>query len=149
MAVAAAMLQGMRPWLLAVLLLGACHRKADVPAPGQRGAPLNVAAAVAGCDGLADCDRTCADGNGAACVEAGRLYEFGHAGARDAARAYGLYERSCLLGSAAGCYNQALLLETGKGVGADKKRASALYERVCQMGSKSACARGEELGGAP
>jgi TPR repeat protein len=78
-------------------------------------------------------------------LEAGRLYEFGHAGSRDATRAYGFYDQSCALGNVGGCYNVAFLLEAGRGVARNIGRALRLYEQVCRMGSKIACARADTL----
>ncbi len=135
-------------YLLIALALVACRRAPRDAAPA-RAEPLNVAALVAGCEGESDCAARCQEGNGGACVELGRLYEFGHVGPRDPARAYPYYERACTLGSASGCYNQALLLETGKGITADRKRAVELYRRVCEMGAKTGCVRAEELTATP
>ena len=139
----------MRAWAIAVaLLLCACHRRGE-EATSIQAPPIDVAAAVAGCTGATDCERKCDGGVVASCVELGRLYEFGHVGARNPVEAYRWYERACGLGNAAGCYNQALLLEGGRGVARDKTRAGMLFRRVCQMGAKTACARAEEWSAAP
>jgi len=132
-----------RAHLLWLSLLCGCHRSDGDPPPPQE--PFNVAASIPSCADVADCERTCETGASWACVEAGRLYEYGHAGPRDPARAFQLYERSCTLGSASGCFNAAILLEIGRGTPKNAVRAATLYQRVCQMGSKTACQRAEEL----
>jgi TPR repeat protein len=124
-----------------VLALVGCHRHPVPPRPANQ--PIKVVFAT--CAGVTECARQCDAGVAVACVEAGRLYEFGHAGARDAARAFTFYDRSCALGNVSGCYNVAVLLETGSGAAKDATRARELFERVCQMGSKTACARAETL----
>jgi TPR repeat protein len=126
-----------RFWLVSILLAG-CHRSSTPQ-------PINVAATIAGCANLLDCESKCTEGKAGACLEVGRLYEFGHAVPRDAGRAYPFYDRACTLGHAGGCYNAAVLLEAGRGVSKDTHRASELYGRVCQMGSNTACARAEAL----
>ena len=72
-------------------------------------------ASTAACGGVADCERACAGGAAGACVEAGRLYEFGQRGVAEPNRAFPLYDRACFLGSAGGCFNSAVLLQTGRG----------------------------------
>lgn len=136
------------PFIVAQLSLTACHRAGRAPSsPDEK--PLAVATAIAGCANATDCEKKCAAGAAGACVEAGRLHEFGHAGARDATRAYDLYERACTLSNPSGCYNAAVLLEGGKGVRRDVDHALTLYKRVCDSGSKTACARAESLGEQP
>jgi TPR repeat protein len=133
-------------WRVGLLLfLAACHRSSGSSPPGAE-KPIDVATQIAGCASVAECEQKCSSGASAACVEAGRLYEFGHVGARDAARAYGLYQKACALGSAGGCYSSAVLLEAGNGVAKNVPRALELYEKVCQMGSKTACTHAETLG---
>lgn len=135
-------------YLAIVLGVAACHRSKSAPPAGADKA-IDVATVLAGCTGAAECEQKCAAGASGACLEAGRLHEFGHAGPRDAARARPFYERACALGNGGGCYNLAVLLETGNGVAKDAQRALALYEKVCAMGSKTACARAETLGEDP
>jgi uncharacterized protein len=98
------------------------------------------------CQNLEECDQQCSAGQPAACVSAGRLYEYGHGVVADPARAYRLYNRACALGYAGGCYNAAVLLEAGRGISRDLRRARELYAKVCQMGSNTACDRAEALG---
>jgi TPR repeat protein len=132
-----------------VLCLTGCRRtNRSAPSPDGSEKPLDVVSAIASCDTLAECDRQCSSGRPAACVAAGRLYEYGRGVAADPARAYRLYDRSCELGYAGGCYNAALLLESGRGVAKDVDRARELYSKVCQMGSNTACERAEALGAA-
>lgn len=132
---------------LACVLAG-CSRSSDSSSPPNGPPrPVDVASTVAGCQALEECDQKCSSGQAAACVSAGRLYEYGRGVAADPARAYSLYDRSCALGYPGGCYNAAVLLESGRGVSKDLQRARQLYEKVCEMGSKTACERGEELSG--
>jgi TPR repeat protein len=132
-----------RARLLCLSLLLGCHRSGDhPPRPSE---PIKVAAGLPSCADVADCERACRTGVSGACVEAGRLYEYGHAGPRDPARAFSLYERSCTLGDASGCFNAAILLEIGRGTSKDPRRAAALYERVCRMGASPGCKRAEDL----
>lgn len=129
-----------------VLCLSGCRRTdRSGPSPDGSEKPLDVASAIAGCRTLAECDQECSSGRAAACVAAGRLYEYGRGVVADPARAYRLYDRSCELGYAGGCYNAALLLELGRGIGKDIERARELYAKVCQMGSNTACERAEAL----
>ncbi len=123
----------------------------------QRSAPLepaekavNVSSVIEPCHTLEACEQQCSAGQPAACVAAGRIYEFGHGVTPDAARAFKAYERSCSLGYAGGCYNVAVLLESGLGTTKDTARARDLYARVCKLGGTSACAHAEALvGGGP
>jgi TPR repeat protein len=127
-------------------VLTACRRSSDSPSPPnglQR--PVEVASTIAGCTTLEECDQKCSSGQSAACVSAGRLYEYGRGVPSDPFRAYRLYDLSCTLGHPGGCYNAAVLLESGRGVSKNVQRARQLYDRVCQMGSNTACERGEEL----
>jgi TPR repeat protein len=133
-----------RRYLLLVSLLLACHR-AEPAARSRPAEPVNVAVAMVGCANAAACEDACRSGGAGECVEAGRLYEYGHAGRPNAAHAFTLYDRACALGSASGCFNTALLLEIGRGVPRDAPRAAVLYRKVCQMGSKTACRRVEDL----
>ncbi len=137
--------RGNRCICLLLCLMG-CHRSSgSSSAPDASDKPIDVASAIAGCQTLEECDQKCSSGQPAACVSAGRLYEYGHEVTADPARAYRLYERSCALGYAGGCYNAAVLLESGQGVPRDLGRARELYARVCQMGSNTACERAEAL----
>jgi TPR repeat protein len=127
-------------WLF--LLLG-CHRaEGRSPRPSE---PLSVAVGAPTCADVAACERACRTGSSGACVEAGRLYEYGHVGPRDPGRAFPFYESSCELGDASGCFNAAILLELGRGVPRDFRQAATLYQRVCHMGSRTGCTRAEEL----
>src|SRR5258707_15880817 len=130
-------------WCVCVLLsLTGCRRSRSSQSPPDGSEkPLDVASAIAGCRTLEECDQECSSGRRAACVSAGRFYEYGHGIAADPARAYRLYDRACELGYAGGCYNAAVLLESGRGVAKDVDRARELYAKVCQMGSKTACER--------
>ena len=128
------------------LLIGChlgCHRS-ERPSP-RSSQPLDVVASLPSCVDAAGCERACQTGSSWACVEAGRLYEYGHAGPRDPVRAFPLYERSCALGNASGCFNAAILLEVGRGAPKDARRAAALYQQVCRMGSHTGCKRAEDL----
>jgi TPR repeat protein len=127
--------------LLAASLLGCDGARARNAPPKERA--LDVASLIAGCSELAECDERCAKSEAAACVSAGRLREYGHGVAVDAARAYRDYDRACALGHSGGCYNAALLLEAGRGVARDAGRAHDLFAKVCAMGSKTACARAD------
>jgi TPR repeat protein len=124
------------------LLMG-CHRS-ESPSP-RANQPINVAGSTPSCGDATGCERACQTGASWACVEAGRLYEYGHAGPRDPVRAFPLYERSCTLGNASGCFNAAILLEVGRGTAKDARRAAALYQQVCRMGSHTGCKREEDL----
>ena len=134
-------------WCVCGLLsLTGCRRSSgSASAPDGSEKPLDVASAIAGCRALEECDQECSSGRPAACVSAGRLYEYGRGIAADPARAYRLYDRSCELGYAGGCYNAAVLLESGRGVPKNTDRARELYAKVCQMGSNTACERAEAL----
>jgi TPR repeat protein len=112
------------------------------PVPSK---PIDVASAVASCGTRAECEKLCSNGNGGACMFAGRLYEYGRDGAPDVARAFSLYERSCALTYAGGCYNAALLYEEGRGVEKNLARARELYQNVCAAGSRTACRRAEQM----
>jgi TPR repeat protein len=125
-------------------LLPACHRGRPA-ATSPPSAPLDIVLPTVGCSTAAECERACEAGRAAPCVEAGRLYEYGHAGGPNPTRAFALYDRSCGLGSAAGCFNAALLLETGRGVPKETRQAVALYQKTCLMGSRTACRRAEDL----
>jgi TPR repeat protein len=127
-------------WLL-FALLGCDSKQQPAAAPG----PLVVASGFISCADAAECEHACASGYAGACNEAGRLYEYGHAGPRDPARAFPFYERSCALGNAAGCYSAAISLELGRGAAKDPRRAASLYLEVCRMGSKTGCRRAEDL----
>jgi TPR repeat protein len=127
-----------------LLLLVSCHKN-DNTAVKKEEQPVNVARLIAGCSNAADCEAQCTRRVASACVEAGRLYEFGHAGTRDARRALPLYERACTLGFSGGCFNVAVLLESGQAGPRDEKRAAQLFAQVCQSGSKTACARAAAL----
>jgi TPR repeat protein len=135
-----------RAWALvaALSIEVGCHRGSAARAPAPS-IPISIGAAMVTCPSAADCERRCMQGTPAACIEAGRLYEFGHAGPPDAGRAFPLYERACTLGDLGGCYNAAILLELGRGVSKDTRRAAELYGRVCRMGSQSGCRRAEDL----
>jgi len=131
--------------LFAVLALGAC-RTANASSHGDAAAkPIQVAAAIAGCENLDDCSHQCSKETPNSCVSAGRLYEFGHGVPADPARAFQLYEQACAFKYAGGCYNAAVLLEAGKGVPTDRRQARELYAQVCQMGSKTSCERARTL----
>lgn len=145
---------GCSRWSLGVLLccggvlfclIGCRRSNPSVSPPDGSEKPLDVVSAVAGCNGLEECERRCSSGEPAACVSAGHLYEYGRGVAADPARAYRLYDRSCELGYAGGCYNAAVLLESGRGVAKNIDRARGLYSKVCQMGSNTACERAEAL----
>ena len=132
--------------LYLLLCATACRKsKSDAPVPPEAQKPLDVASVIAGCTSVADCEKECSEGKPAACVSAGRTYEYGHGVAADPARAYSLYTRSCELGFSGGCYNAALLRELGRGVSRDLDKARELYAKVCQMGSNTACERAESL----
>jgi len=127
-----------------LLLLAGCRRAGSSPAaPNDQ--PLTMAAGPAVCANVVDCQARCAAGTSAACLEAGRLYEFGHAGLASPERAFPFYQRSCGLQDAAGCFNMAFLLESGRGVRKDTRRAADLYHRVCLMGSSTGCNKAETL----
>jgi len=129
-----------------LLCATACRKsKVEAPVPPEAQKPLDVASMIAGCTTLADCEKQCSEGKPAACVSAGRSYEYGHGVAADPARAYSLYSRSCEFGYSGGCYNTALLRELGRGVPKDLDKARELYAKVCQMGSNTACDRAESL----
>jgi TPR repeat protein len=135
-----------------LLLLLSCHRPAppkaqDSPLPASTQDPVRVASVLTSCRSLQDCVEECSKGHPAACLEAGRLYEYGHGAPADTARAYQAYDRSCTLGYAGGCYNAALLLESGHGVQKDVVRAQKLYAAVCELGGRTACARRDALAG--
>jgi TPR repeat protein len=128
------------------LALAGCRRSSDSSSPPDASkGPVDVASTIAGCQTLEECDQKCSSGQPAACVSAGRLYEYGRGVAADPARAYRLYDLSCALGYPGGCYNAAVLLESGRGVSKNVQRARQLYARVCQMGSNTAGERGGEL----
>src|SRR6266851_3995388 len=130
-------------------VLTGCRRSSDSSSSSEASRrPVDVASTIAGCEALVECDQKCSSGQPAACVSAGRLYEYGRGVAADPARAYRLYDLSCALGHPGGCYNAAVLLESGRGVSKNVQRARQLYDRVCQMGSNTACERGEELSNA-
>lgn len=132
--------------LCIIFLLMGCHGSSNSSPPAEGSVkPVDVASVIAGCDTAEECERDCASGKPAACVSAGRLYEFGRVVTVDLARAYHFYDQSCIHGYAGGCYNAALLLESGRGTPRDVRRARELYARVCQMGSKTSCARAEAL----
>ncbi len=133
-------------WLFCLLLLFIGCRRGSSTAPDASGKPIDVASAITGCQNIQECDQQCSSGQPAACVSAGRLYEYGRGVVADPARAYGLYDRACALGYAGGCYNAALLLEAGRGISRDTSRARELYAKVCQMGSNTACDRAQALG---
>jgi len=131
-------------WLLCPLLLvTGCRRCSS--APDASGKPIEVASTITGCQTIEECNQQCSSGQAAACVAAGRLYEYGHGVVADPGRAYLLYDRACTLGYAGGCYNAAVLLEAGRGISKDVRRARELYSKVCQMGSNTACDRAEVL----
>jgi len=132
-------------WFLCLLFLFIGCRRCSSSTPDGSGKPIDVASAITGCQTIAECDQQCASGQAAACVAAGRLYEYGHGIAADPGRAYRLYDRACALGYAGGCYNAAVLLEAGRGISKDVSRARELYSKVCQMGSNTACDRAEVL----
>jgi len=132
--------------LLAALGLGACSKPRTSSQGGGMEKPLEVAAIIAGCNTLDDCNRQCTEKTPSACVSAGRLYEFGHSVPADPSRAFQLYEQACAWKYAGGCYNAAVLLEAGKGVEKDLSRAQQLYAQVCQLGSKTSCGRASTLG---
>ena len=133
-------------FLCLFLLLPCCHRPAKAPSPAASAEqPVEVASVLSGCQSLQQCAQACSSGQPAACVAAGRLYEYGHGVPIDAASAYKAYDRACALGYAGGCYNAALLLEAGRGVKKDAGRARQLYATVCQAGSRTACARADAL----
>jgi TPR repeat protein len=134
----------MRSWrvCLFLILIGCHHGSEPASKAGER---IDVTSQLAGCAGLVDCEGKCSAGLANACVEAGRLHEFGHAGARDPGRAYLFYDRACQLGFSGGCFNLAVLLESGKAVAKDTRRAAELYAQVCRAGAKTACARAEAL----
>jgi TPR repeat protein len=132
-----------RAQVLSLLILFGCHRAGGrSPSPGE---PLDIAVGVPICADVTACERACRTGTSGACVEAGRLYEYGHVGPRDPGRAFTFYESSCDLENASGCFNAAILLELGRGVQRNARRAVALYQRVCHMGSRTGCTRAEEL----
>jgi TPR repeat protein len=114
-----------------ILLVGCAERPAAVSAPA--------------CDGAHFCEQACQNGDSAACIEAGRLYEYGHAGPRDPARALRLYERSCALENGAGCYNAAINREVGRGCVRDERRAAIFYREACNLGSRGACRWADDL----
>ena len=126
---------------LAALGLAACRARDASPQSSSAGQPLEVASIIAGCKTLDDCNKQCTEKTPAACVSAGRLYEFGHSVPADPSTAFQLYERACDWKYAGGCYAAAVLLESGKGVERDLKRASELYAQVCQLGTKTSCGR--------
>ena len=128
-----------------ICLMGCRKSSFSAPPPDGSEKSLDVASVIAGCTALADCERDCSAGKPAACVSAGRSYEYGYGVAADPARAYTLYSRSCDLGYSGGCYNTALLRELGRGVPRDLDKARELYAKVCQMGSNTACDRAESL----
>jgi TPR repeat protein len=132
-----------RAHVLWIVLLFGCHRAEGRSRPPQE--PLNVTVGAPTCADVAACERACRTGTAGACVEAGRLYEYGHVGPRDPARAFLFYESSCDLGDASGCFSAAILLELGRGVPRNARQAAALYQRVCHMGSRTGCTRAEEL----
>jgi TPR repeat protein len=133
--------------LCVLFVLIGCHRS-SAASRGPGSAELSVGVPLpTACSNVDECERKCSLGVGGACLEEARLYEFGHAGPRDPARAYPLYDRSCNLGNVVGCYNAAVLLEAGRGVSRDARRALELYSGVCSKGSKTACARAATLGG--
>jgi TPR repeat protein len=127
--------------LLATLGLAACRAPDTSSQTSGAEKPLEVASIIAGCKTLDDCNRQCTEKTPAACVSAGRLYEFGHSVPADPSHAFQLYEQACDWKYAGGCYNAAVLLEAGKGVEKDLSRARELYAQVCQLGSKTACGR--------
>jgi TPR repeat protein len=132
--------------LLSALGLAACRTPDSSSQSGGAERPLGVASIIAGCTTLDDCNLQCTERTPAACVSAGRIYEFGHGVPADAARAFQLYEQACAWRYAGGCYSAAVLLETGKGVERDLSRARELYAQVCQLGSKTACRQASTLG---
>lgn len=132
-------------WFLCLLFLFIGCRRRSSSAPDASSKPIDVASAITGCQNIAECDQQCGSGQAAACVAAGRLYEYGRGVAADPGRAYGLYDRACVLNYAGGCYNAAVLLEAGRGISKDVSRARELYAKVCQMGSNTACDRAEAL----
>lgn len=133
--------------LLVALGLGGCGDRNRASRASALEKPVKVAAILAACNDLEDCNRQCGEASPASCVSAGRLYEFGHGVAADASRAFRLYEQACDLKSAGGCYNAAVLLEAGRGVERNPGRAHELYTKVCAMGSKTSCERATLGGG--
>jgi TPR repeat protein len=126
-----------------LLLLFGCRHSDNATTKADK--LVAVASTIAGCADLTECENGCRAGLANNCVEAGRQYEFGHAGPRDAARAFPLYERACKLGLPGGCFNAAVLLEAGNAIAQDTRRAAQLYAQVCLSGSKTACSRAAAL----
>jgi hypothetical protein len=83
--------------------------------------------------------QSCDDGDGAACVVLGMMYERGAGVQRSAPRAVGLYQRACDVGELRGCVNLGVLLEAGIGADANVPRARELFARACEGGDQTAC----------
>ena len=143
-AIARAKLGNVAP--LAALWLVACRAPDASSQSDGTGQPVEVASIIAGCRTLDDCNRQCTEKTPAACVSAGRLYEFGRSVPADPPHAFQLYEQACAWKYAGGCYSAAVLLEAGKGVEQDLNRARELYAQVCQLGANPSCAQASTLG---
>jgi TPR repeat protein len=111
--------------------------------------PIDIIKTVTGCSDASDCEIQCSKNNAPACVNLGRILEYGHGQSPDPARALRLYTKACELGYSGGCYNQALLLEWGKGGTKDLDRARQLFAKVCSEGGKTACEHAEALESPP
>src|SRR5258707_15813945 len=81
-------------WCVFILFyLTGCRRSGGSPSPPDGSQkPLDVASAIAGCATLQECDQECSSGRPAACVSAGRFYEYGDGVAKDPVRAFRLYD---------------------------------------------------------
>lgn len=142
--------------LLALLLVGACARRADPTTPlewhavrqGCSGGPTDDCFWVAidklwsgdeaaGVEGLR---ATCAAGHGRSCGELAMLYRRGARGLpEDGAKARAAAHRGCELGSAFACHEEGIALYRGLGGPKDLARSTTLYEQACEQGDADAC----------
>lgn len=83
--------------------------------------------------------KACDGGNLSACVQLGKMYQFGQGVGPDNAQALALYRTACDGGDLAGCDSLGLMYKHGQGVGTDDAQAVALYRKACDGGDLTAC----------
>jgi TPR repeat protein len=91
-----------------------------------------------GCSPITECARRCSGGEGAVCLDLGRLYGSGRRVPQDFARAADLYRRGCDLKDARACSWLAFNYSVGMGIAKDFERAKSFAQVGCDGGDARA-----------